>query len=112
MSQEVETAVMKVMGVDMANKNDVCIEYYAKLVNDSMLIAFPPKEPPKRGLRASLSPIDDACDDDELIRGRRLTNAESNILHGWQDLNMPSEEDIEAAIAPYLKKTEELEQDV
>ena len=40
--------------------------------------------------------------DDDFIKGHRMTDLESSIFHGWQDLNCPSKEEIEDATAPYI----------
>jgi hypothetical protein len=42
---------------------------------------------------------------DDVIKGHGMTDLESNIFHGWQDLNyMIDEKVIEEAVKPFLKR--------
>lgn len=41
--------------------------------------------------------------DNDAIKGHRMTDSESNIFHGWQDLGSPSSGEIDKATAPYIK---------
>lgn len=40
----------------------------------------------------------------DAIRGYRMTDLESEIFHGWQDLNCVSNEEINEACKPFLKE--------
>lgn len=41
----------------------------------------------------------------DIIKGRRMTDLESKIFHGWADLlNGASQEEIDEILKPYMKK--------
>jgi hypothetical protein len=41
----------------------------------------------------------------DIIRGRKMTDLESKIFHGWTDLlNGVSQEELDEILEPYIKK--------
>lgn len=42
--------------------------------------------------------------DNEIIKGHRMTDLESKIFHGWQDLNIIDDEIINEVVAPFINE--------
>lgn len=45
--------------------------------------------------------------ENSVVRGRRMTNLESNIFHEWQDLSGFNQEELDRVVKPFLKVYED-----